>query len=50
MVQTIDWPEDEMGLLTEANLDCNLDPDESQQEWEENEVMEMTKDGIEFGF
>jgi len=45
MTQTIEWPEDEMDDFNLANLECNLEPDDAQEQSSELDLYHVTKDG-----
>lgn len=45
IVQTIDWPEDEMDNFTPGGLECNLEPEDGQEQSSEIELYEVLKDG-----
>ena len=49
LTQTINWPDDEMDNFDLANLVCNLEPDESQEQDEETEVLVVEVNGEEVG-
>ncbi|MBL4908947.1 MAG: hypothetical protein JKX78_03840 [Alteromonadaceae bacterium] len=46
LTQTIDWPSDEMGDFNRENLECNLEPDDAQEQESEVEIRTVTLDGL----
>lgn len=50
LTQTIDWPSDEMDNFNLENLECNLEPDDAQEQESEVEVHTVKLDGLPYEF